>query len=177
MTPLSGSILGKFLTENIALFQLIYGANSDLSVSNLAPISDSSAGHMLKIIVIKKDTLQVVDDHIDGSIGGVPDPFVVGALGCPDSYQYEGLLKIWQTGLAFLGDGIVDHFDPVLLHIAGLFLPRRQRFRPLKSQYLRAILKRKSQIKSTTRLHLHILYVILNNERKLALLRAGKRHV
>ena len=64
MTPLGGSVLGKFFAENIALFQLIYGANSDLSVSNLAPISDNSAGHMLKIIVPKKDAFWLmVETH------------------------------------------------------------------------------------------------------------------
>ena len=126
MIPRGRSVLGKFFAENIALFQLIYGANSDLSVSNLAPISDNSAGHMLKIIVVKKDTLQVVDDHIDCTVGGVPDPFIIGTPRYSDPYQHEGLLKIWQTGLAFLGDGIMDHLDPVLLHIAGQFLPCRQ---------------------------------------------------
>jgi len=37
------------------------------------------AGHMPEVIVLEENTLQVVDDHIDGPIGGIPDPFVIGS--------------------------------------------------------------------------------------------------
>ena len=84
---------------------------------------------MLEIIVVKKDALQIVDDYIDCPVGGVPDLFVISAPGCPDPDQHEIFFELWKTGFDFMGDGFVDHPDPVLLHIAGQLLPCRQGFR------------------------------------------------
>ena len=95
MTPLGGTVLDMFFAENIALFQLIQGANPYFGAPDITPVSDDSTGHMLEIIVLEKGALQVVDDHIDGSVGSVPDPFVITSPGCPNSDQHEGLLKIW----------------------------------------------------------------------------------
>ena len=39
---------------------------------------------MLKVIVVEKDALQIIDDHIDCPVGGIPDPFVIGTPGRPD---------------------------------------------------------------------------------------------
>lgn len=39
---------------------------------------------MLKVVGIEKDALQVVADHIDGSVGGIPNLTVIDPLGCCD---------------------------------------------------------------------------------------------
>jgi hypothetical protein len=81
MTPLGGTILDMFFTENIALFQVFQGANPYFGAPDITPVSDDSTGHMLEIIVLEKGALQVIDDHIDGSVGSVPDPFVITSPG------------------------------------------------------------------------------------------------
>ena len=58
--------------ENPALFQLIMAADPHLCQTHFAPRSLYAEGHMLEIVVIEKDTLEVVDDDIDGPVGGVP---------------------------------------------------------------------------------------------------------
>ena len=49
---------------------------------------------MFEVIVIEKDTLQIVDDHIEAAVGGVPDLGIVGAPGCIDPDHHEGLFKV-----------------------------------------------------------------------------------
>ena len=56
------------LTENITLSQFPVVTDPNLCHTDFAPARVYAAGHMLKVIVIEKDTLQVVDDHIDGSV-------------------------------------------------------------------------------------------------------------
>ena len=52
----------------------------ELEASPITPLPLSVlSGHLLEVIIVKKDTLQVVDAYIDCSVGGVPDPFVVYA--------------------------------------------------------------------------------------------------
>ena len=36
---------------------------------------------MFEVIVVKEDALQIVDDHIDCPVGGIPNPFVIGSWG------------------------------------------------------------------------------------------------
>ena len=45
----------------------------------LTPLPDHEKRHMLDVVIPKKDTLQVVDDDVDGPVGCVPDIRVV----CP----------------------------------------------------------------------------------------------
>ena len=54
--------------ENITLFQLIMAADQHLSQTHFAPVGLYAEGHMLEVVVIEKDTLQVIDDEIDGSV-------------------------------------------------------------------------------------------------------------
>ena len=84
---------------------------------------------MLEVIVIEKDTLQVVDNHIDGSVGGVPDLAVIGPPGCGDTDVNMSLFIAGDTDLCLLGDGFVDHPGPVFFHGTGQFLQSRQRLR------------------------------------------------
>ena len=56
-------------------------ANSYLCHTDFAPAGLDTAGHMLEVIVIEKDTLQVVDDYVDGSVGSIPNLAVIGATG------------------------------------------------------------------------------------------------
>ena len=54
--------------ENITLFQLIMAANQHLCQTHFAPTGLYAEGHMLEVIIVKKDTLQVIDDDVDGSV-------------------------------------------------------------------------------------------------------------
>ena len=56
------------LTENTALFQLIMAADPHLCQTHFAPCGLYAEGHMLEVVVIEKDTLQVIDDEIEGSV-------------------------------------------------------------------------------------------------------------
>ena len=60
------------LSENLALFKVIMAADPHLCQTHFAPRSLYAEGHVLEIIIVKKDTLEVIDDDIDGSVGGVP---------------------------------------------------------------------------------------------------------
>ena len=84
----------SFLAENIVLFQLLYGTNPDLRLPNFTPIGNNSTSHMFEVIVVKEDALQIVDDHIDCPVGGVPDLFVISAPGRPDPDQHEGFFEV-----------------------------------------------------------------------------------
>ena len=55
-------------SENLALFQLFIAADPHLCQTHFAPRSLYAEGHMLEIVVIEKDTLEVIDDDIDGSV-------------------------------------------------------------------------------------------------------------
>ena len=72
------------LTENIAFLQFVIVTASDFCHTDFAPTGFDAAGHMLEVIVIEKDSLQVVDDHIDCPVGGVPNLLVIGPSGCGD---------------------------------------------------------------------------------------------
>ena len=54
---------------------------------------------MLKVIVIEKDTFQVVDDHIDGPVGSIPNLAVIGSPGCGNADMHMGLFKVRDTDL------------------------------------------------------------------------------
>ena len=36
--------------------------------THFAPVGLYAEGHMLKVVVVEKDTLEVIDDDIDGSV-------------------------------------------------------------------------------------------------------------
>ena len=87
--------------------------NSNLCHTHFAPAGLNAAGHMLEIIVIEKDTLQVVNDHVDCPVGSIPNLAVIGATGCGNPDMNMGLFKARDTGLCLLGDGLVNHPGPV----------------------------------------------------------------
>ena len=88
---------------------------------------------MFKIIVLEKDSFQIVDNHIDGPVGGVPNLCVVGSPGCVDADQHEGFLKIRDAGLGLPGNGFVDHPNPVFFYRSGQLLEAWQRLRNQQS--------------------------------------------
>ena len=75
--------------ENLALFQLIMAADPHLCHTHFAPRSLYAEGHVLEVVIVEKDTLQVVDDHIDGPVRGIPDLGIVGAPGYINPDQHE----------------------------------------------------------------------------------------
>ena len=103
-------------------------ANSYLCHTDLAPAGLDTAGHMLEVIVIEKDTLQIVDNHIDCPVGGVPNLPIVGSPECGDSDVNMGLFKARDADLCLLGDGFVDHACPVFFHNSGQLFEPWQRF-------------------------------------------------
>ena len=80
---------------------------------------------MLEVIVIEKDTLQVVNDHIAAAVGGISNLTVIGATGCSDADMNMGLFKAWGADLCLLGDGLVDHPDSVFFQGTCQFLQFR----------------------------------------------------
>ena len=129
MTIWEPSWLGPVLAEDFALFQVLEVANPNLCPAIFAPVGDDPASHMLEIIIIEKDTLQVIDDHIDGPVGGVPDLGIVGSSGGIDPDQHKSLFKVGDTGLTFSGNFLVDFSDPMIFQRTGQFLSCRQRLR------------------------------------------------
>lgn len=109
--------------------------NSHFRHTHFTPTGFDTTGHMLEVIVIKKDTLQIVDDHIDCPVGGIPDLAVIGPPGCGDADVDMGLLEIGDADLCLLGDGFVDHPSPVFFHSSGQLLQSRQRFRDRQADY------------------------------------------
>lgn len=77
---------------------------------------------MFKIIVLEKDAFQIVDNDIDGPVGGIPDFGVDRAPGGMDADQHEGFFKVRDGGLGLLGNGLVDHPNPVFFYCSGQFL-------------------------------------------------------
>ena len=65
----------------------------NLCHTDFTPAGLDTAGHMLEVIVIEKDTLQIVDDHVDCPVGGIPNLAVIGATGCGDPDVNMGLFK------------------------------------------------------------------------------------
>ena len=55
-------------SENLALFQVIMAADPHLCQTHFAPPGLYAEGHMLEVVVVEKDTLEVIDDDIDGSV-------------------------------------------------------------------------------------------------------------
>jgi hypothetical protein len=58
--------------ENPTLFQIFMAADPHLCQTRFAPVGLYAEGHMLEVVVVEKDTLEVIDDDIDGPVGGVP---------------------------------------------------------------------------------------------------------
>lgn len=84
---------------------------------------------MLQVIILKKDTLQIVDDDIDGPVGGVPQPGVVAPSGGDNLDFYERFLKARERALpGCLPDGRMECGLPVFLDGLGQLLHGRQRF-------------------------------------------------
>ena len=54
--------------ENPALFQLIMAADPHLCQTHFAPVGRYAEGHVPEVVIVEKDTLEVVDDEIDGSV-------------------------------------------------------------------------------------------------------------
>ena len=55
-------------SENITLFQLIMAADPHLCHTHFAPCSLYAEGHVFEVVIVEKDTLEVIDDEIDGSV-------------------------------------------------------------------------------------------------------------
>ena len=70
---------------------------SDFGHTHFVPFGFDAAGHMLEVIVIEKDTLQVVDDYIDGPVRSVPNLLVIGTPGCGNPDVNMGFLEIWDA--------------------------------------------------------------------------------
>ena len=47
-------------------------ADPYLCQTHFAPAGLYAEGHMLKVVIVEKDTLEIIDDDIDGPVGGVP---------------------------------------------------------------------------------------------------------
>ena len=56
--------------------------NMDHCDTFFSPPPNYRKSHVFHVVVLKKDTFQVVDNNIDGSIGGVPQPGVVAPPWC-----------------------------------------------------------------------------------------------
>lgn len=67
---------------------------------DLAPSPDHRKSHVLHIIVTKKDALQIVQDDLDGPVGGVPYPGVVAPFGGCNLDLHKGLFKMRQRSLS-----------------------------------------------------------------------------
>ena len=63
MTLFEPSQILLVLAEDFALFQDLMVTNSYFCHTDFAPAGFDAAGHMLEVIIIEKDTLQVIDDH------------------------------------------------------------------------------------------------------------------
>ena len=113
MTTCGPSWFGSVLAEDFKLFQVLMVANSHFCHTDFAPTGHYATGHMLKVIVIEKDTLQVVDDYIDGPVGSIPDLSVIGSSGGSDPDVNMGLFKARNADLCLLGNGLVDQPGPV----------------------------------------------------------------
>ena len=73
------------------------GTDTNLCHTESAPAGFYAARHMLEVIVIEKDTLQVVDDYIDGPVRSVPNLLVIGTPGCGNPDVNMGFLEIWDA--------------------------------------------------------------------------------
>ena len=54
--------------ENPTLFQLIMAADAHFCHTHFAPTGLYAEGHVLKVVIVEKDTLEVIDDDVDGSV-------------------------------------------------------------------------------------------------------------
>lgn len=99
-------------------------AGSDLSAIRntekrdtfFTPPSDHRKGHVLHIVVTEKDALQIIENNLDRSVGGVPHPRAIAAPWRDDPDLHEGLFKIRQRFLRCrVGDRRMDHSLPMLL--------------------------------------------------------------
>mgnify|MGYP007025278583 CR=1 FL=1 len=50
-----------------------------------------------QVVVLKKDTLQIIEDDLDGPVGGVPQPGVVTPSGCDDFYLHKRFFIIREV--------------------------------------------------------------------------------
>ena len=81
---------------------------------------------MLQVVILKEDTLQVVDDDIDGPVGGIPQPGVVAPPGGNYLDLYERFFKVWKRALpGRLPDGRMECRLPVFLDGLGQLLHGR----------------------------------------------------
>ena len=54
--------------ENTTPFQSIMAADPHLCHPHFAPAGLYAEGHVLEVVIVEKDTLEVIDDDIDGSV-------------------------------------------------------------------------------------------------------------
>ena len=101
-------------------------ADSHFCHTHFAPACIYTTRHMFKVIVIEKDPLQIVDDHIDGPVGCIPHLPIIGTPRCGNADMDMSLFKMGNANLCLLGNSLVDHMGPVLFHGSGEFLESRQ---------------------------------------------------
>ena len=118
--------MGPVLAEDFALFQIPIIANTDFCHTHFTPAGFDAAGHMLEVIIIEKDTLQIIDDHVDCPVGSIPNLAVIGAPRCGDPDVNMGLFKARDTDLCLLDNGFMDHAGPVLFYGTGQLLQPRK---------------------------------------------------
>ena len=51
---------------------------------------------MLHVVVLKKDTLQIVEYHLDGPVGGIPQSSIIASSGSDDLDLNHSLIKIGE---------------------------------------------------------------------------------
>lgn len=82
---------------------------------------------MFHIVVLKKDTFQVVDDNIDSPVGGVPQLSVVASSRRNDLSFNHRLIKIGEWSLLrSLLNGCMEHSFPMFLNCLGHSFHRGQ---------------------------------------------------
>lgn len=64
-----------------------------------APPSNHRKGHVFHVIVFKKGTLQVIDDNVDGPVGGIPHLGIVISPGGNNLDLNGRFFKIWERTL------------------------------------------------------------------------------
>jgi hypothetical protein len=65
-TQIAGHSISSPKNPDLTQFLLI--TNSHFCHTDFAPVGFYAEGHMLEVVIVEKDTLEVIDDDIDGSV-------------------------------------------------------------------------------------------------------------